>query len=280
QANYAAANAYLDALARQRREQGAPALSLAWGHWAQDSELTGRLNSADRHRLIRNGVVPMSSEYGLALCDAALRLDRPVVVPVKLDLTADAGHSVPPVLSGLLAGARRVITAEQVRGGFAERLAGLEPAAQREHVLETVRSLAGQVLGHGSASTVGPDQAFKELGFDSLLAIELRNRLSVETRLRLPATLVFDHPTPAAVADHLCTALGLVPATESPEEAEEREFRRVLAGIPMTRFRNSGLLDLVWRLAGPGEGAELAEASIDDLDAESLLRLAEQQIAS
>ncbi|MEV0804757.1 beta-ketoacyl reductase, partial [Kribbella sp. NPDC050281] len=112
QANYAAANAYLDALARRRRAQGLPAQSLAWGHWSQDSELTGRLNSADRRRLVRHGVVPMSDEYGLALFDAALSSGSPVLVPVKLDLTADAGQTVPPVLSGLLTASRRTLAAE------------------------------------------------------------------------------------------------------------------------------------------------------------------------
>ncbi|WP_203778235.1 type I polyketide synthase, partial [Paractinoplanes deccanensis] len=279
QANYAAANAYLDALARRRRALGLPAQSLAWGHWSQDSELTGRLNSADRRRLVRHGVVPMSDEHGLALFDAALRSGSPVLAPVKLDLTAGAGVTVPPLLSGLLTGSRRTVAAEQTRGDLAGQLAGLEPEAQRERVLETVRSLAGRVLGHRPGSAVGADQAFKDLGFDSLLAIELRNRLGAETGLRLPATLVFDHPTPAAVAGHLCTALGLGPDAETPEEAEEREFRRKLAGIPMTRLRNSGVLDLVLRLAETGDAAEPGE-SIDDLDAESLLRLAAQQTSS
>jgi hypothetical protein len=279
QANYAAANAYLDALARRRHAQGLPAQSLAWGHWSQDSELTGRLNSADRRRLVRHGVVPMSDEYGLALFDAALRSGSPVLAPVKLDLTAGADGAVPPLLSGLLTGSRRTVTAEETRGDLAGQLAGLAPEAQRERVLETVRSLAGRVLGHRPGSAVGADQAFKDLGFDSLLAIELRNRLGAETGLRLPATLVFDHPTPAAVAGHLCTALGLGPDAETPEEAEEREFRRKLAGIPMTRLRNSGVLDLVLRLAETGDTAEPGE-SIDDLDAESLLRLAAQQASS
>ncbi|MEV4500263.1 beta-ketoacyl reductase, partial [Micromonospora arborensis] len=283
QANYAAANAYLDALARQRRGQGLPAQSLAWGHWSQDSELTGRLKSADRHRLVRHGIVPMSDEYGLALFDAALRSDLPVLVPVKLDPARGAGQPVPPVLSGLLTASRRTLTAEGTPGDLAGQLAGLEPQAQRERVLDTVRSLAGRVLGHGPNSAVGADQAFKDLGFDSLLAIELRNRLNAETGLRLPATLVFDHPTPAAVARHLCTALGLGPDAETPEEAEEREFRRKLAGIPMTRLRSSGVLDLVLRLADPEAGTDDTAGpgeSIDDLDAESLLRLAAQQTSS
>ncbi|MEV0734345.1 type I polyketide synthase, partial [Polymorphospora sp. NPDC050346] len=279
QANYAAANAYLDALARRRRAQGLPAQSLAWGHWSQDSELTGRLNSADRHRLVRHGVVPMSDEYGLALFDAALSSGSPVLVPVKLDLTADAGQTVPPVLSGLLTASRRTLAAEGTAGDLAGQLARLEPRAQRERVLDTVRSLAGRVLGHRPGSAVGADQAFKDLGFDSLLAIELRNRLGAETGLRLPATLVFDHPTPAAVAGHLCTALGLGPDAETPEEAEEREFRRKLADIPMTRLRSSGVLDLVLRLTDADDTAEPGE-SIDDLDAESLLRLAAQQTSS
>ncbi|SCG47711.1 Acyl transferase domain-containing protein [Micromonospora rifamycinica] len=280
QANYAAANAYLDALARQRRAQGLPAQSLAWGHWSQDSELTGRLNSADRHRLVRHGVVPMSDEEGLALFDAALRSGAPLLVPVKLELTGYAGQTVPPLLSGLLTGSRRTLAvAGGPSGDLAGQLAGLEPGTQYERVLDTVRSLAGRVLGHGPTSVIGPDQAFRDLGFDSLLAVELRNRLNAETGLRLPATLVFDHPTPAAVAAHLCRELGLATDAETPEEAEEREFRQKLAGIPLARLRSSGVLDLVLRLAGAEETAEPGE-SIDDLDAESLLRLAAQQTSS
>ncbi|MEV6802998.1 type I polyketide synthase [Micromonospora rifamycinica] len=279
QANYAAANAYLDALARQRRAQGLPAQSLAWGHWSQDSELTGRLNSADRHRLVRHGVVPMSDEEGLALFDAALRSGAPLLVPVKLDLTGYAGPTVPPLLSGLLTGSRRTLPAAGSPGDLAGQLAGLEPGTQYERVLDTVRSLAGRVLGHGPKSTIGPDQAFRDLGFDSLLAVELRNRLNAETGLRLPATLVFDHPTPAAVAAHLCGELGLGTGAETPEEAEEREFRQKLAGIPMARLRSSGVLDLVLRLAGADDTTEPGD-SIDDLDAESLLRLAAQQTPS
>ncbi|MEU1889550.1 type I polyketide synthase [Micromonospora rifamycinica] len=279
QANYAAANAYLDALARQRRAQGLPAQSLAWGHWSQDSELTGRLNSADRHRLVRHGVLPMSDEEGLALFDAALRSGSPLLVPVKLDLTMDAGRTVPPLLSGLLTGSRRTLTVAGSPGDLARQLADLEPGTQYERVLDTVRSLAGRVLGHGPKSAIGPDQAFRDLGFDSLLAVELRNRLNAETGLRLPATLVFDHPTPAAVAAHLCKELGLATGAETPEEAEEREFRQKLAGIPMARLRSSGVLDLVLRLAGAEDTAEPGE-SIDDLDAESLLRLAAQQTSS
>ncbi|WP_157517720.1 beta-ketoacyl reductase, partial [Micromonospora rifamycinica] len=273
-------NAYLDALARQRRAQGLPAQSLAWGHWSQDSELTGRLNSADRHRLVRHGVVPMSDEEGLALFDAALRSGAPLLVPVKLELTGYAGQTVPPLLSGLLTGSRRTLAvAGGPSGDLAGQLAGLEPGTQYERVLDTVRSLAGRVLGHGPTSVIGPDQAFRDLGFDSLLAVELRNRLNAETGLRLPATLVFDHPTPAAVAAHLCRELGLATDAETPEEAEEREFRQKLAGIPLARLRSSGVLDLVLRLAGAEETAEPGE-SIDDLDAESLLRLAAQQTSS
>ncbi|MEU7620577.1 type I polyketide synthase [Micromonospora rifamycinica] len=279
QANYAAANAYLDALARQRRAQGLPGQSLAWGHWSQDSELTGRLNSADRHRLVRHGVVPMSDEEGLALFDAALRSGAPLLVPVKLDLTGYAGPTVPPLLSGLLTGSRRALPAAGSPGDLAGQLAGLEPGTQYERVLDTVRSLAGRVLGHGPKSTIGPDQAFRDLGFDSLLAVELRNRLNAETGLRLPATLVFDHPTPAAVAAHLCGELGLGTGAETPGEAEEREFRQKLAGIPMARLRSSGVLDLVLRLAGAADTTESGD-SIDDLDAESLLRLAAQQAPS
>ncbi|MGW4116844.1 type I polyketide synthase, partial [Actinosynnema sp. NPDC004786] len=178
QANYAAANAYLDALAAHRHANGLPAVSLAWGPWAVSGGMTGKLTDVDRRRIAGAGVLPLATDEALALFDAALTAGEPAFVPVRLDRRAG---DLPTLLR----------TAARPR-----------PEATPD-VLDLVRRAVAAVLGHASTDAVGPDRAFKDLGFDSLTAVELRNRLDAATGLRLPATLTFDHPTPARVADHL-----------------------------------------------------------------------------
>ncbi len=193
QANYAAANAYLDGLAAYRRSEGLPGVSLAWGHWAESSGMTGRLTEADRGRLARAGVLPMTTEYGLGLFDAGLDTAEPVVVAAKLDVSALGDR---PVLRSLVR-ARKPMK----RTGLAGELGSLPEARQREALLEVVSTHAAAVLGR--VDEIGPDRAFRDLGFDSLTAVELRNRLSTAVGTRLSATLVFDHPTPLRLAEHL-----------------------------------------------------------------------------
>ncbi|NUT50064.1 MAG: SDR family NAD(P)-dependent oxidoreductase, partial [Saccharothrix sp.] len=186
QANYAAANAFLDALAAHRHANGLPAVSLAWGHWAQTSGMTGKLTDTDRGRMARAGVLPMATDEALALFDAALTAGEPALVPARLDLAAlRRADEVPALLRAMV------------------RPRHPEAADPTEDVLDLVRRKVAQVLGHASTDAVGPHRAFKDLGFDSLTAVELRNRLDAATGLRLPATLTFDHPTPARLADHL-----------------------------------------------------------------------------
>ncbi|MFC5289949.1 SDR family NAD(P)-dependent oxidoreductase [Actinokineospora guangxiensis] len=214
QANYAAANAVLDALARRRRATGLPATSVAWGLWAERSALTGALAAADRARMARAGVRPLSTADGLALFDAAVRGEDPAPVAVHLDL-AGLGES-PPLLRGLARpAARRAVTAgtAEADAGFAARLRGVDRRDQDRLLLDLVRGHAAAALGHADADAVAPERAFREVGVDSLTAVELRNRLAAATGLRLPATLVFDHPTPAALAAHL--RAGLVGAERS-----------------------------------------------------------------
>ncbi|MCX4768119.1 type I polyketide synthase, partial [Streptomyces sp. NBC_01275] len=217
QASYSAANAFLDALAVQRRAEGLPALSLAWGLWADASGMTGHLGEADLRRLRRTGLSGMASEEGLALFDAALRTsaaqpDRAVLVPARLDLTAArAGGEVPALLSGLVRPAvRRAATgagtdADGGKGTAAlrDRLAGLAPDDRGRALLDLVRRHTAVVLGHAEPRRVDPERGFLDVGLDSLTALELRNRLGAEAGLVLPATLVFNHPTPAAVARFL-----------------------------------------------------------------------------
>ncbi|MFI0858636.1 SDR family NAD(P)-dependent oxidoreductase, partial [Streptomyces sp. NPDC021098] len=209
QANYAAANAFCDALATHRRASGLPALSVAWGLWAQSSTLTGKLAEVDRGRMSRSGITAMSTAKALTLLDAACQLPYSLLVAVDLDVVGVVGGEVPAVLRGLVAGRvrRRVALGGERAGGLAGRLVGLAEGARLDVVVEVVRGCVAVVLGFGSSGAVRSGVAFKELGFDSLTAVELRNRLSAATGLRLPATMVFDYPTPHALATYLCTRL-------------------------------------------------------------------------
>ncbi|MEV4500090.1 beta-ketoacyl reductase, partial [Micromonospora arborensis] len=199
QANYAAANAYLDALARQRRGQGLPAQSLAWGLWETGSAMTAALDATKAYQ----GFLPMSDRQALAVFDAALRTGGPALVTATLDLRPQADPA--PLLRAVLPPSRRTAggDAPDRTAAVRARLAGRDAAGQLSGLLDLVRAQTAQVLGHTSLSTVGAGRPFKDLGFDSLTAIELRNRLRAATDLRLPATLVFDHPTPAVLAEHL-----------------------------------------------------------------------------
>ncbi len=207
QGNYAAANVGLDALAQHRRAAGLAAVSLAWGQWSQasGSGLTGSLDEAGLARLARAGLGALSIEEGLELFDAAIAADEALLAPVRWDFAALRGYARAGVLPPLLSGLVRVATprGRGQGGSLARRLAGVPEEEWDGVVLEVVRGQVATVLGHASGDEVDPERAFKDLGFDSLGAVELRNRLSVAADLRLPATLVFDHPTPAAVARHL-----------------------------------------------------------------------------
>jgi acyl transferase domain-containing protein len=211
QANYAAANTFTDALAHTRRAQGLPATAPAWGLWEQASGMTGELAEADLTRMARSGIQPIPTEQGLALFDAAVRHDRALLVPARLDLAGlraqAATRPVPTLLRHLVRPATVARPATPGAGDgpatLAGRLAALPEAEQHRTLLTLVREQVAAVLGHGSADAVGAEQAFKDLGYDSLTAIELRNQLGTAVGLRLPPTLVFDHPTPLAVARHL-----------------------------------------------------------------------------
>ncbi|HKS44583.1 MAG TPA: SDR family NAD(P)-dependent oxidoreductase, partial [Amycolatopsis sp.] len=205
QANYAAANAFLDELARRRRAAGLPAVSLAWGHWAQASALTRHLGETDLARHRRAGMSGLGSEEGLALFDTALHAGEAVLLAAKLDLAAlrTGTRPVPPLLRGLVRPRRRAARTAAGDGGLAGRLAGLAPAERDQYLLDLVRAHAATVLGHARADKVDSARAFKEAGFDSLTAVELRTRLSAATGITLSPTVVFDYPTPAALAVHL-----------------------------------------------------------------------------
>nr|WP_263164116.1 type I polyketide synthase [Streptomyces sp. SCSIO ZS0520] len=214
QGNYAAANSFLDALADHRRAEGLPAVSLAYGLW-QSEGMPGHLDSAELGWSARAGYLPLRPEQGLAALDAAdSHRGEPLLVTVPLDKAVLRARAASGVLPHLFRSLVRVPSRRAVENGaqgtgsaLADRLATLDPEARQAELLDLVRGLVAAVLGHDEPEAIEPDKAFKELGFDSLTAVELRNRLAAATGLKLPATLVFDHPSPGALARHLLTAL-------------------------------------------------------------------------
>ncbi|GAA2807771.1 hypothetical protein GCM10010452_40540 [Crossiella cryophila] len=245
QANYAAANSFLDALAQRRTADGLPAQSLAWGLWAETSELTATLSETDRARIARSGVRALATGTALGLFDAAGARDEALLLPIDLDLTGE--QELPPLWRNVIRRrVRRVVAQAPVtETASAARLAEV-PEPDRLRVLtDLVRAHTAAVLGHGGADAVNPVRAFTEIGFDSLSSVELRNRLNAATGLRLPATAVFSHPSPEALARKL--AADLFPTAEpepvpAPEPAES--------------------------------GRGLADDAIDDLDVEGLVSFA------
>ncbi|MEN8655268.1 amino acid adenylation domain-containing protein [Streptomyces sp. 21So2-11] len=198
QANYAAGNVFLDALAARRRATGRPATSLAWGLWAERTGLTGHL---DDDTLSTRGVAPLSTEQGLELLDRALADDHPMLVPARLDLAALRSDALTGTLSPVLRSLVRVPQRRPGESGLRRRLGRMSEEEARRLLLDLVLTQLAAVIARDSANGIDPDQPFKSFGIDSLLAVQLRNRLNSATGLRLPATLVFDHPTPAAVVD-------------------------------------------------------------------------------
>jgi NAD(P)-dependent dehydrogenase (short-subunit alcohol dehydrogenase family)/acyl carrier protein len=267
QGNYAAANAYLDALAVHRRSLGLAATSYAWGLWDTEG---GMSEHADQARIGRGGILPIGVDEGLALFDAGLGLATSA--PVRLDLTALRGL---PVLPSALRGLVRTPARRAAAGGtsLAQKLAGLAEPERRKALLDLVCGHVADVLGHAGSDVVAVERGFLELGFDSLTAVELRNRLMAATDLRLPATVIFDYPTPAALAGRLYELL-------SPEDDPDAVVRRTLAEIPLERLRSAGLLEALLQLVDsePSDPAapqkSEAMAAIEDLDAEALVALA------
>ncbi|ONK09689.1 type I polyketide synthase [Streptomyces sp. MP131-18] len=261
QSNYAAANGFLDALARQRVAHGLPAQALAWGPWstADGAGMAGRIARG----LGEDGVLPVTEQEGIGLLDAALRTTEPVLVPVPLDLTALGGPSAPPVLADLLPGRPdpdQPVTAppaaEQAPGAWRERLAAV-PAPERETVLAgLIRAELAAVLGFADPSAFPDDREFGQLGFDSLTAVQVRNRLSAFTRVRLAPTVVLDHPTLRALAAHVHAAL--LDAGGLPETGNEAETGPRAGGqAPPPSYGFSAVHHRVLREQGPLEAMAL-----------------------
>ncbi|MFD5405597.1 SDR family NAD(P)-dependent oxidoreductase [Streptomyces griseorubiginosus] len=285
QANYAAANTSLDALAHRFRAEGSPAVSLAWGLWEEASGMTGELSTADLERGRRTGIAAMPTELALALLDAGLRADEAALVTTRLDLAglrrrAASDSEVPTLLRALVRIPRKAARAAAAAAeeSLADRLAGLSAAERLDTVVELVRTQAAAVLGHATARGIAAEAAFKDAGFDSLAAVELRNRLATVTGVRLPATLIFDHPTPAELAERLIEELGITGeatgANVSGAVAELDALERALAALPTAdesarAHLGARLLDLAAQLGAAPAATALTAGTGELLDLDS-----------
>jgi polyketide synthase 12 len=283
QGNYAAANTFLDALAAYRRARGMSGISLAWGLWQQiGGTSTDELSEIDRSRMARSGFAALTYEEGLELLDTALSLNRALALPVKLDAGALRARARSGTLPALLRGLVRAASTRSSTGELGESLAlRLKAMPQQEHgeaVLAIVRKEVATVLGHSHPGAIELQASFKDLGFDSLTAVELRNRLVAITGIDLPITIIFDHPSTKALAEHLLhEALPQVDRADD-RDPKEADIRAALATIPLTRLREAGLMDALLALTRSDYEAPLSEERdaadmIDALDVESLMRM-------
>ncbi|MEV0101948.1 type I polyketide synthase, partial [Nocardia sp. NPDC050789] len=211
QGNYAAANTFLDALMAHRRARGLAGHSLAWGPWARSRGMTAHLQESDVARMSRGGFTALTDEQALRGWAAALRRNAPHTVIAALDAAALRARAetglLPAVLRELAPAARRPAVTSSPVSQLRQRLSGLDGERQRQLVLDTLRTQIGAVRGNDGAAAFEPGRTFQDLGFDSLSAVELRNRLKTATGLSLPAAVIFDYPTPQALAEHLAEEL-------------------------------------------------------------------------
>ncbi|WP_019925013.1 type I polyketide synthase [Nocardia sp. BMG111209] len=263
QANYAAANAYLDALADHRRHRLLPSLSLAWGLWAQSSTVSAHLGERDLARMRRSGFHALSHERALGLFDTALRGGHATAVPILLDIAAVADP--PPLLRGLVR-SRRAAAPAAAPADLAGLLVGRSSTEQHRLLLDLIAQHVATVLDHGAGRALDHEKPFVDLGFDSLTTVELRNQLRRSTGVTLSSTVIFDHPTPVALATHLHSVLARPePAGDLVAEAELLLDRLIESGAA-----RADLARLADRLAGAmqhrgGDAtAELIEIAGDD----------------
>ncbi|MGC5016852.1 type I polyketide synthase [Streptosporangium sp. DT93] len=267
QGNYAAANAYLDGLAAHRKANGLPAQSLAWGLWEQTSELT---EAADRSRLAQGGILPLSTREGLALFDAALTLDQALLVPVRLKPVARQR------------GATRRTARNQADTGLRQRLAAMPEDERRQHLGEVVLAQAAAVLGYRDATAVDRERTFLETGFDSLFALELRNRLNAATGLELPPMIVFDSKSPAGLIEHMTTNLAAHTETPRAEDTVAALFRGAVGGgaeIPKVFAVLRAIADLRPRFDSELPEPPVAAKLVDGTENPRLICLATPMVA-
>ncbi|MFD3946020.1 SDR family NAD(P)-dependent oxidoreductase [Streptomyces sp. NPDC058579] len=236
QANYAAGNTFLDALAAHRRAQGLPATSLAWGLWEESSALSGDLGENDLRRLSRLGLTPLATEHAMALFDRATATEHPLHAATGVDSALlrrnpDRAH---PLLHGLVPAAtrtRKAAGAAQPANDLPQRLAALDAAAREQSLADLIQSHVNDILGHAPGTAINPERSFQEIGFDSLTTVELRNKLNAATGLHLPTTLVFDQPNPQALARHIARLI--TPRSETGSGAPS--LATVLAALDQAR---------------------------------------------
>ncbi|WP_371409293.1 SDR family NAD(P)-dependent oxidoreductase [Micromonospora zamorensis] len=253
QANYAAANTFLDALAHHRRARGLAATSLSWGLWEQSSGMTGTLGHADLDRIRRTGISPLPTAEALEMLDAGLSAGRPHLVAARISRNATGVQS--PVLRDHLR-VRRVADSTEQSRDWLHRLAAMPEGKRRDSTIDLVRVNVAAVLGHAQPATIDPARTMRDLGFDSLTAVELRNRLAATTGLRLPATLIFDHPTIVAIAEHLLRLAADDPAAPDGTVATRAEDEPIaVIGMGCRLPGGAATPEQLWRLVSAGTDA-------------------------
>ncbi|GAB3085375.1 type I polyketide synthase [Micromonospora schwarzwaldensis] len=254
QGNYAPGNAWLDALAHRRRAEGLPATAVGWGLWADGGVSAGEFE----RRMARGGVRAMAPDRAIRAFHRALDRDETHLVVADVDwdrLAAAPGQRPDPLLRDLLT--TTPVAADEDRSAvLRRRLAGLTPAEQQDALGELVRSEIAAVLGHGGADQVPHRRAFRDLGFTSLTAVELRNRLAAATGLTLPATVAFDHPNPEDLAAHLRAELAGGPAgTTTTAVRPVDDDPIVIVGMGCRFPAGAGSPEQFWRMLADGVDA-------------------------
>ncbi|HEY6877746.1 MAG TPA: beta-ketoacyl synthase N-terminal-like domain-containing protein, partial [Polyangiales bacterium] len=274
QGNYAAANVFLDALAAERRKQGLAGQSLAWGLWEPHGQgMTSQLSAALLLRIRRGGLVPLLHEHGLSLLDAAWLHPAVQLAPARLEfekLRKQLGSdAAPPLLRALIKPSLRRVEAVSA-SALRKRLAPLSEAERLKLLLTMVQEVVAAVLGLASPVAVPPSQPLKDLGLDSLMAVEVRNQLSARAETKLPATLVFDYPTPEAIAKLLLSqAFARLGTPSAPAPARRVEMDEPIAVLALACRAPGGVVDpeSFWQLLAEGRDAVGAFPSRWDVDA-------------